>query len=80
MIRLLNQPRDIIEATSSVIIFIALYLLFLKIVYAQSPEGLFQRGTGYFVGRMITMVILYLLWFYSSRIIVNYIYYIREQR
>ena len=75
MARLLNTPRDKLEALTSSILFLILYFFFVKIVYAQSEYGFFNRGSGYFFGRMVTVLVLYLLWFYSTRVLINYLYF-----
>ena len=75
MERLLNTPRDKLEMFISSVLFLVLYVFFVKIVYAQDELGFFNRGDGYFFGRLFTVLVLYLLWFYSSRILTNFLYF-----
>jgi len=76
MVHLLNQPRDNIEAYVSLGIFLFLYVLYVEIISLSNPKlSFFQKGWGYFLSRFIVMAILYLLWFFGSRVITNYIFY-----
>ncbi len=76
MVHLLNQPRDNIEGFISLGIFLFLYVLYVEIISANDPTiSFFQNGWGYFLSRFIVIAILYLLWFFGSRVITNYIFY-----
>jgi hypothetical protein len=76
MVHLLNQPRDNIEAYVSLGIFLFLYVLYVEIISLSNPKlSFFQKGWGVFLSRFIVMTILYLLWFFGSRVITNYIFY-----
>lgn len=75
MVQLLNLPRDKIEAIISLGIFVFLYTLYVEIVYGNTDQSFFVQGWAVFISKILIMILLYLSWFYGSRIITNYIYY-----
>ena len=79
MVQLLNQPRDNIEGLLSLGFFIFLYTIYVEIIYGNSADSFLERGWPYFISRIIVMAILYLLWFYGSRVITNYIFFFNSQ-
>jgi len=75
MVSLINRPYDNIEAIISCIFFVFLFFIVTEALYDKTEHSLINRSYLYIVSTLVIMTILYLMWFYTTKILANYFYY-----
>ena len=75
MVSLINRPYDSIEAIVSCILFVFLFFAVSEALYTNSEHSLFNRSYLYIISTLVVMTIIYLMWFYTTKILANYFYY-----
>ena len=75
MVSLVNRHYDNLEGIISCIVFVVLFFISSEALYNNTEHSLFNKSFIYIISTLVVMTILYVMWFYTTKILANYFYY-----